>query len=83
MAAPHPSPDTRPPPTPRRIVVATFSVVGVSALVAAPVAALSLWLLLTDPTAAGAIVERGDVTPLARSLFMAVSQALVRLLAYL
>jgi hypothetical protein len=83
MATPHPSPDARRGPTPRRIVVATFSVVGVSALVAAPVAALSLWLLLTDPTAAGAIVERGDVAPLARSLFLAVSDALVKLLAYL
>lgn len=83
MATPHTPPDARRRPTPRRIVVATFSVVGVSAVVAAPVAALSLWLLLTDPTAAGALVERGDVAPLARSLFLAVSDALVKLLAYL
>ena len=83
MVTPHPSTDAPRRPTPRRIVVATFSVVGVSALVAAPVAALSLWLLLTDPTAAGAIVERGDVTPLARSLFVAVGNAIVQLLAYL
>jgi hypothetical protein len=84
MATPHPSPDGQHRPSPRgRVVVTTFNVVGVSALVLAPVAALSLWLLLTDPIAASAVVERGDVLPLARSLFVAVGHALVRLLAYL
>lgn len=64
-------------------MVTTFSVVGASAFVLALVAALSLWLLLTDPMSAGAVMERGDVLPLARSLLLAVGNALVKLLAYL
>lgn len=84
MATPHPSPDGQQRPSPRgRVVVTTFSVVGVSALVLAPLAALSLWLLLTDPMAASALMERGDGLPLARSLLVAVGHALVQLLAYL
>lgn len=66
-----------------RLLVAMFSVIGVGALVAASVAALSLWLLLTDPNVAGPLMERGDALPLARSLVLAVSEVLLRLLAYL
>lgn len=84
MVTPRPSSDGRLRSTPRgRVVATTFGVIGVSALVAAPVAALSLWLLLTDPQAAGPLMDRGDVLPLARSLFVAVGQALATLLAYL
>jgi hypothetical protein len=83
MATPHPTPDGRRPAPRRRVMVTTFSVVGVSAFVLALVASLSLWLLLTDPMSAGAVMERGDVLPLARSLLVAVGQALVRLLAFL
>ncbi len=64
-------------------MVTTFSVVGVSAFVLALVATLSLWLLLTDPMTASAVVERGDVLPLASSLLAAVGNALVKLLAFL
>lgn len=72
------------PPNPRaRAVVTAFSVVGVGAVVLALVAALSLWLLLTDPQAAAPLMERGDVLPLLRSMFVAVGEAVVRLLAYL
>jgi len=84
MATPRPLVDDYLPPSPRaRAVVTAFGVVGVGALVLALVAALSLWLLLTDPQAAAPLMERGDVLPLVRSMFVAVGQALVRLLAYL
>lgn len=84
MATPHPSLDGRSQPSPRgRVVVTTFGVVGVSALVLATVAALSLWLLLTDPMTASAVIERGDVLPLARSLLVAVGNAIAKLLAFL
>lgn len=84
MATPHSSPDGLSRLSPRgRIVVTTFSVVGLIALVAAPVAALSLWLLLTDPSTANEVMQRGDILPLARSLLAAVGDALVKLLAYL
>lgn len=84
MAQLHPSIDGRVRPARGgRVVAAAFSVVGVSALAAALVAALSLWLLLTDPIAAGAVVETGDVLPLARALLAAVGDALMSLLTLL
>jgi hypothetical protein len=82
MATPHPTPGRRLAQR-GRVMVATFSVVGVSAFVLALVAALSLWLLLTDPMTASAVMERGDVLPLARSLLVAVGNALLKLLAFL
>lgn len=66
-----------------RIVRTSLSVVGLSAVVAAPVAAVSLWLLLTDPTAAVSVAERGDLLPLARALAVALGQAISAVLAYL
>lgn len=83
MATPHPTPEGSRPSPRGRVVVTTFSVVGISAVALAVVAALSLWLLLTDPVAANAVAERGDVLPLARSFLVAVGQAIERLLAYL
>jgi hypothetical protein len=60
-----------------------FSAISVSAFVMAPVAALSLWLLISDPVTAAAVVERGDLLPVLAALakmigkaFMAVMSAL-------
>lgn len=66
-----------------RLVRTTLSVAGLGAVLAAPLAAVSLWLLITDPTTAGPVVERGDLMPLARALAVAFGQALSALLAYL
>jgi hypothetical protein len=84
MAAAHPSQNG----TNRRRLRAQLpriavGVVGLGALAAAPVAAASLWLLLTDPMTAGEVVERGDLLPLARALAVAVGRALEAILAYL
>jgi len=83
MATPHPTPDGPRPTARGRVMVTTFSVVGISAFVLALVSALSLWLLLTDPMTASAVMERGDMLPLARSLLLAVGNALAKLLAFL
>jgi hypothetical protein len=84
MVIPH-SFSNRPPATPRtrRVFGTALSVVGLSAVVAAPVAAVSFWLLLTDPTTVGAVLERGDLLPLARALARALGQAISAVLAYL
>lgn len=66
-----------------RLVRTSLSVVGLSAALAAPVAAVSFWLLLTDPTTAGSVAETGDLLPLARALAAAVGRALSAVLAYL
>ena len=40
-----------------------FSAVSLVSLTMAPVAALSLWLLISDPVTAAAVMERGDLLP--------------------
>jgi hypothetical protein len=66
-----------------RVIRTTFNVVGVSAFAAAPVAAVSLWLLLTDPVVAGEVADSGSLAPVVRTLFVAMGKALAALLAYL
>jgi hypothetical protein len=66
-----------------RVARTTFNVVGVSAFAAAPVAAVSLWLLLTDPVVAGEVADSGSMFPVVRSLIATVGKALAALLAYL
>jgi hypothetical protein len=84
MATPYPSLDGVDRRTRReRLIRTTFNVVGVSAFVAAAVAAISLWLLLTDPVVAGEVVETGSAFPLIRTLFVTVGKALAAVLAYL
>jgi hypothetical protein len=57
-----------------------FSAISVSALMLAPVAALALWLLMSDPVTAAAVMERGDLMPvfaaIAKMLGKAVMAAL-------
>jgi hypothetical protein len=66
-----------------RVFRTTFNVVGVSAFFAAPVAAVSLWLLLTDPVVAGEVADSGSMLPVVRTLFFTVGRALAAVLAYL
>jgi hypothetical protein len=84
MATPHPSLDgfnrRR---RSGRVVRTTFNVVGVGAVCAAPVAAVSLWLLLTDPVVAGEVVERGTLLPVVKTLVFAVGKAIAAVLAYI
>ena len=85
MATPYPFPDgsDRRPRTSQRMMRTTFNVVALGALTAAPVAAVSLWLLLTDPLLAGEVAERGTLLPIARTLFFTVGRALAAVLAFL
>jgi len=85
MATPYPSPDghDRRPRTGERMMRTMFNVVAIGALTAAPVATVSLWLLLTDPVLAGEVADRGSVLPIARTLFFAVGRAIAAVLAFL
>jgi hypothetical protein len=65
------------------VVRTTFNVVGLTAVVAAPVAAVSLWLLLTDPVLAGEVTEQESFLPVLKTLVFAVGEALAAVLAYL
>ncbi|MEO8681979.1 MAG: hypothetical protein ABI665_23225 [Vicinamibacterales bacterium] len=53
-----------------------FGIVSIGALVTAPIAALALWLLLTDPVTASAVIERGDLLPVLKALALVVGKAL-------
>ena len=84
MATPHPSPDgfSRRPRR-GRVVRTTFNVVGLGAVLAAPVAAVSLWLLLTNPVLAAEIAEKGSFLPVVKTLVFAVGKAIAAVLEYL
>ncbi len=57
-----------------------FSAVSVSAVVTAPVAALALWLMLTDPVTAAGVLERGDLLPVVKALAAMVGKAITAVL---
>ena len=68
----------RPRPAPKsRFWPRVFSALSVSAVVLAPVAAMSLWLLISDPVTAAAVMERGDLMPVLAALLKILSKALM------
>jgi hypothetical protein len=60
-----------------------LSTVSVSALMLAPVAALSLWLLMSDAVTAAAVMERGDLLPVFAAIAKILGKALVAVLSAL
>lgn len=83
MATPLISTD-RPRQAPRsRFWPRVFSAVSVSAVVLAPVAALSLWLLMSDPVTAAAVMERGDLLPVLAALAKILGKALMSVMSAL
>ena len=58
-------------------------VAGFIALVAAILAAATIWLLLTDPVTVATAVDEGQVTPLIRELAQVIYDAIAGLLKYL
>jgi len=60
-----------------------FSAVSVGAVVLAPVAALSLWLLISDPVTAAAVMERGDLLPVLTALVKLLGKALMSVMSAL
>jgi hypothetical protein len=85
MATPYPSLDGsgRRSRTGERMLRATFNVVGLSAILAAPIAAVALWLLLTDPVLAREVTDRDSLIPLVRGLVVTFGEAIAALLAFL
>lgn len=60
-----------------------FSVISVTSITLAPVAALSLWLLISDPVTAAAVMERGDLLPVLAALAKIVGKALSAMMSIL
>ena len=85
MASPNPfpdGPDRRPRPA-DRLRRTVFNIVAIGAIAGAPVATVSLWLLLTDPALAVEVADSGSTFPIARALFMSLGKAIAAMLAYL
>ncbi|MCI0433278.1 MAG: hypothetical protein L0271_06485 [Gemmatimonadetes bacterium] len=61
----------------------TFNVVGLGAFLAAPIAAVALWLLLTDPVVAVEVADRNSLLPVVRTLVVTVGKAIAAVLAFL
>jgi hypothetical protein len=60
-----------------------MSVAGVVGVLAATLAAATIWLLLTDPVTVADAVSAQDVTPFVRQLANVILQALRQLARYL
>ena len=60
-----------------------FSAFSVTAVAMAPVAALSLWLLISDPVTAAAVMERGDLLPVLEALAKMLGKALMSVMSAL
>jgi hypothetical protein len=60
-----------------------LSVVSVASVTLAPVAALSLWLLISDPVTAAAVMERGDLLPVLSALVKVLGKALMAVMSAL
>lgn len=83
MAAIKPSTD-RPRQLPKsRFWPRVFGAVSISAVAMAPVAALSIWLLMSDPVTAAAVMERGNLLPVLTALFKIVGKALMSVMSAL
>jgi hypothetical protein len=48
-----------------------------------PVAALALWLLLTDPVTAAGVLERGDLLPVVKAIATVVGKAITAVLRFI
>jgi hypothetical protein len=54
-----------------------FGTISVSALVLAMVGAASLWMLMSDPVTAAAVMERGSMLPVIAALAKMIGKAIV------
>ena len=83
MATIRPTTD-RPRQAPKsRLLPRLLSAISVSAVMLAPVAALALWLLISDPVTAAAVMERGDLMPVVAALVKIIGKALMSVISAL
>ena len=83
MASIKPSTDRPRQPPRSRFWPRVFSAVSLVSVTLAPVAALSLWLLISDPVTAAAVMERGDLLPVLAALAKILGKAIIAALSAL
>ena len=54
-----------------------FKTVSVTSITLAPVAAMSLWLLMSDAVLAEEVMERGDLLPVVKALAKVIGKAVM------
>ena len=60
-----------------------FGALSIGAILLAPVAALALWLMVSDPVTAAAVMERGDLLPVIEALLKMVGRAITAVMKVL
>ena len=60
-----------------------LSAVSIASVTLAPVAALSLWLLISDPVTAAAVMERRDLMPVLFALLKMLGKVLASVMSSL
>jgi hypothetical protein len=83
MATPKSATDRPRPPARSRFWPRVFKAVSVTSITLAPIAALSLWLLISDPVTAAAVMERGDLLPVLAALVKVLGKALMSVISAL
>ena len=83
MANIRPATDRPRPPQKSRFWPRVLKGVSVSVAVLTPVAVLALWLLMSDPVTAAAVMERGDLLPVLVALAKIFGKAMMSVLSSL
>jgi hypothetical protein len=60
-----------------------FSILGVGSVTAAALAALTLWVLMTDPATAAEVTDRQSLVPVLRLFVQTLGNALVTILKFI
>jgi hypothetical protein len=66
-----------------RLLPRLLSIATVSSVTLAPATALGLWVLISDPVTAAAVMDRGDLFPVLEALARMVGKALAAMIALL
>ena len=83
MSTRRPSTD-RPRPQPRsRFWPRVFNTISITSVTLAPVGALAVWLLISDPVTAAAVMERGDLLPVLAAIAKVIGKTLVAVMSAL
>ena len=60
-----------------------FSALSLTSLALAPVATLALWLMITDPVTAAAVMERGDLLPVLVAIMKVIGKSMMAVMSAL
>jgi hypothetical protein len=83
MASIRPRTDRPRQPQKSRFWKRVISALSITSLTLAPVMTLALWLMISDPVTAAAVMERGDLLPVIAAIVKVMGKAMVAMLSAL